>query len=88
MQVIDTHRIRLRVWERGAGETMACGTGACAAAIAGIRRGVLASPVTVDTRGGRLTVTWDGDNRSAWLSGPAMTVYEGEVDTDHITTTP
>jgi diaminopimelate epimerase len=84
MQIIDRHRIRLRVWERGAGETLACGTGACAAVVAGIRRGLLASPVDVDTRGGRLTVTWNGADAKAvspvWLTGPATKVYEGEID--------
>ncbi len=60
MQVVDPHDIRLRVYERGAGETLACGTGACAAVAAGIRRGLLATPVRVQTRGGVLTVAWDG----------------------------
>ncbi len=58
MQVVDRHNVRLRVWERGAGETLACGTGACAAVVAGIRRGVLRSPVRVATRGGVLTIEW------------------------------
>ena len=78
MQVIDRQHIRLRVYERGAGETLACGTGACAAAVAGIRRGLLDSPVTVDTRGGRLSVTWDGE--SLWLKGPAVTVFHGTIE--------
>jgi diaminopimelate epimerase len=84
MQVVDRHRIRLRVWERGAGETLACGTGACAAAVAGIRRGLLASPVDVDTHGGRLTIGWDGTNGaesgSVRLTGPATKVFEGEIE--------
>jgi diaminopimelate epimerase len=92
MEVLDPHRIRLRVWERGVGETLACGTGACAAAVAGIRRGLLATPVAVETRGGVLTVAWDaavdGAPKSVWLTGPATTVYEGELDTDRIATTP
>jgi diaminopimelate epimerase len=80
MQVIDRHAIKLRVWERGVGETLACGTGACAAVAAGIRRGVLASPVTVHARGGVLQVSWGGDGQMAYLSGPAVTVFEGEID--------
>jgi diaminopimelate epimerase len=92
MQVLDRHRIRLRVWERGVGETLACGTGACAAAVAGIRRGLLATPVVVETRGGPLRITWEestaGKSRSVWLTGPATTVYEGELNTDRIATTP
>ena len=83
MQVVDRGRIRLRVWERGAGETLACGTGACAAVAAGIRRGLLDSKVAVDTRGGRLTIRWEGgDNDPVWMTGPAVTVFEGELDID------
>jgi diaminopimelate epimerase len=84
MQVIDRHTIRLRVWERGAGETLACGTGACAAAVVGIRRGLLDTPVRVDTRGGRLTIAWDGldadSPRPVLMTGPATRVYEGEIE--------
>jgi diaminopimelate epimerase len=84
MQVVDRHRIRLRVWERGAGETLACGTGACAAAVAGIRRGLLESPVEVETRGGRLTIQWEGQGATApvavRLTGPATKVFEGEIE--------
>jgi diaminopimelate epimerase len=69
---------RLRVWERGAGETLACGTGACAAAVAGIRRGLLRSPVDIDARGGRLTIAWDG--AEVRMTGPAETVFHGEID--------
>ena len=84
MQIVDQHRIRLRVYERGAGETLACGTGACAAVVAGIRRGLLESPVAVQTRGGELTIAWAGiDNpdpmESVYMTGPAKTVYEGEI---------
>jgi len=82
MQVVDRHTIRLRVYERGAGETLACGTGACAAAVTGIRRGLLDSPVTVRTRGGELTICWAGvDNPAAsvYMTGPAETVFEGEI---------
>ncbi|UVW28986.1 diaminopimelate epimerase [Massilia sp. H6] len=80
MQVVDRHHIRLRVYERGAGETLACGTGACAAVVAGIRRGLLDSPVQVSARGGELGVAWAGDGQPVYLSGPAVTVFEGEVD--------
>ena len=80
MQVRDRHRIALRVWERGAGETLACGTGACAAVVAGILRGLLASPVTVETRGGTLTVSWAGGDNAVWMKGPARTVFEGEIE--------
>jgi diaminopimelate epimerase len=80
MQIVDPHTIKLRVWERGVGETLACGTGACAAAVAGIRRGRLASPVTVHALGGELVVRWPGDGQMAYLSGPAVTVFEGEIE--------
>jgi diaminopimelate epimerase len=80
MQIVDPHTIKLRVWERGVGETLACGTGACAAAVAGIRRGRLASPVTVHALGGELVVRWAGDGQMAYLSGPAVTVFEGEIE--------
>ena len=80
MRVRDRHRIALRVWERGAGETLACGTGACAAVVAGIRRGLLDSPVTVETRGGTLTVSWAGGDNAVWMKGPASTVFEGEIE--------
>jgi diaminopimelate epimerase len=78
MQVIDRANIRLRVWERGTGETLACGTGACAAVVAGIRRGLLASPVKVATHGGVLKIAWDGPGASVMMTGPAETVFEGE----------
>ncbi|MCS0610104.1 diaminopimelate epimerase [Massilia solisilvae] len=80
MQVVDRHHIRLRVFERGAGETLACGTGACAAAVAGIRRGLLDSPVRVSARGGELSIAWAGDGQPVYLSGPAVTVFEGEIE--------
>ena len=83
MQVVDRHRIRLRVWERGAGETLACGTGACAAAVAGIRRGLLDSPVAVETRGGQLTIAWKRQAAApqpVLLTGPAVKVFEGEIE--------
>ncbi|KAI5913193.1 diaminopimelate epimerase [Thauera sp. 2A1] len=80
MQVVDDHHIRLRVFERGAGETLACGTGACAAVVAGILRGLLESPVRVDTRGGALEIAWAGEGAPVLMTGPAMTVFEGEME--------
>ncbi|HUL92931.1 MAG TPA: diaminopimelate epimerase [Burkholderiales bacterium] len=84
MQVVDRSSVRLRVWERGAGETLACGTGACAAVVTGIREGLLDGTVRVATRGGQLTIRWaGGDNepgRSVWMTGPAVTVFEGETE--------
>ena len=79
MQVVDRHSIKLRVFERGAGETLACGTGACAAAVAGIRLGLLDSPVHVLTRGGALGVAWEGMGQPVLLTGPAITVFDGEI---------
>lgn len=79
MQIIDSHHIKLRVFERGAGETLACGTGACAAVVSGILRGRLTSPVTVSTRGGNLLIRWEGENHPIFLTGPAVTVFEGEI---------
>jgi len=79
LQVLDRGHVKLRVFERGAGETLACGTGACAAVVAGIRRGLLDSPVTVDARGGRLSIAWAGEGQPVFLSGPAETVFEGEI---------
>ena len=78
MEVVDRANIRLRVWERGAGETLACGTGACAAVVAGMRRGLIDSPVCVATRGGALSVAWDGGASPVKMTGPAETVFEGE----------
>ena len=80
MQIVERHHIRLRVFERGAGETLACGTGACAAVVAGIRRGLLDSPVRVSARGDELSIAWAGPGQSVYLSGPAVTVFEGEVE--------
>ncbi|MBN8442492.1 MAG: diaminopimelate epimerase [Thauera sp.] len=80
LQVLDPHHIRLRVFERGAGETLACGTGACAAVVAGILRGLLASPVRVDTRGGALEVAWAGEGAPVLMTGPAVTVFDGELE--------
>ena len=80
MQIVDEHHIKLRVYERGSGETLACGTGACAAAVAGIRRGLLESPVRVATRGGELNIAWGGPGRPVLMTGPAVTVFEGEIE--------
>ena len=82
MQIVDRHNIRLRVFERGAGETLACGTGACAAVAAGIRRGLLESPVRVQTRGGVLTIAWNGEQLR--MTGPAESVFTGQVDIDKL----
>lgn len=79
MQIVERRHIKLRVYERGAGETLACGTGACAAVVAGIRRGLLDSPVRVSARGGELSVAWAGGEAPVYLSGPAVTVFEGEI---------
>ena len=80
MQLRDRHRIALRVWERGAGETLACGTGACAAVVSGILRGQLDSPVAVEARGGTLTVSWAGGDNAVWMKGPAKSVFEGMIE--------
>ncbi|WP_250498868.1 diaminopimelate epimerase [Caballeronia sp. GAWG1-5s-s] len=87
MQIVDRHSVKLRVFERGAGETLACGTGACAAVAAGIRRGVLDSPVRVETHGGTLTISWDGardESAALFMAGPAATVFEGEIELSDI----
>jgi diaminopimelate epimerase len=80
MQIRSRREIALRVYERGAGETLACGTGACAAVVAGIRLGWLDAQVEVHTRGGRLTIEWAGANRPVLMTGPAETVFEGEIE--------
>jgi diaminopimelate epimerase len=80
MQVVSRSHIRLRVYERGAGETLACGTGACAAVAAGIRLGLLDAQVDVDTRGGRLGIEWQGPGQPVMMTGPAVTVFESEID--------
>ncbi|MBS1171098.1 MAG: diaminopimelate epimerase [Burkholderiaceae bacterium] len=80
MRIIDRHTIRLRVYERGAGETLACGTGACAAVVAGIRRGLLESPVRVEARGGVLNILWGGEGQPVMMSGPAVSVFDGEIE--------
>jgi len=80
MQIIDRGRVKLRVWERGAGETLACGTGACAAAVTGIARGLLDSPVEVRARGGSLGIAWAGEGTPVFMTGPARLVFEGEIE--------
>lgn len=80
MQVIDRKHIKLRVFERGAGETLACGTGACAAVVAGINLDLLDDQVTVSTRGGELQISWNGQGEPVWMTGPAVTVFEGEIN--------
>lgn len=80
MEVVNRGHIRLRVYERGAGETLACGTGACAAVATGIQRGLLDHEVRVSTRGGDLRVRWAGEGEPVWMTGPAQTVFEGEIE--------
>lgn len=80
LQVVSRSQVRLRVYERGVGETLACGTGACAAVVAGIRLGLLDARVDVQTRGGMLSIAWDGMGASVFMTGPATTVFRGEID--------
>lgn len=80
MQIVGRHAIQLRVFERGVGETLACGTGACAAVVTGIARGLLESPVRVSTRGGDLSIAWAGVGTPVLMTGPAVTVFTGEID--------
>jgi diaminopimelate epimerase len=80
LQVVDRRNVKLRVWERGAGETLACGTGACAAVVAGIRLGRLDAKVDVQTHGGVLTIEWAGGSSPVLMTGPATTVFEGEIE--------
>ena len=80
MQIVGRSHIKLRVYERGAGETLACGTGACAAVVAGIRLGLLDARVDVDARGGHLTIEWHGGAGHVMITGPAVTVFDGEIE--------
>ena len=80
MQIVNRSQIRLRVFERGVGETLACGSGACAAVVAGIRLGLLEPTVAVQTRGGDLSIFWGGAGASVMMTGPATPVFHGEID--------
>ncbi len=80
MQIVGPHEINLRVYERGSGETLACGTGACAAVVSGIQLGLLSSPVSVNTRGGKLNIAWEGDASPVMMTGPAEIVFEGQIE--------
>jgi len=84
MQIVDRRHIRLRVYERGAGETLACGSGACAAVVAGRQRGLLDDKVDVGLIGGTLRVSWAGEREPVWMSGPAVSVFDGVIDLDKI----
>jgi len=79
MEVVNSNQINLRVFERGAGETLACGTGACAAVVSGIQRGLLAREVKVKLPGGELVIEWSNDNASVWMTGPTTHVFDGEI---------
>lgn len=79
MQIVDRSNVNLRVYERGAGETMACGTGACAAVVIGIQQGLLDREVKVSLPGGDLNIVWAGENESVWMTGPATHVFDGEI---------
>jgi diaminopimelate epimerase len=85
VQVVSRRKVKLRVYERGAGETLACGTGACAAVVTGIARGLLDSPVKVQTRGGDLEIAWSGEGTDVMMTGPAEAVFEGEIELDETT---
>ncbi len=80
MEVVNRSHIRLRVYERGAGETLACGTGACAAVVAGRLQGLLDEEVAVGLPGGRLQIRWAGEREPVWMTGPAVTVFNGDID--------
>ena len=80
MTIVTPHHVRLRVFERGVGETLACGTGACAAVVSGIKRDLLISPVKVDMPGGSLSIDWKGDKNSVMMKGPAVTLFEGDIE--------
>jgi diaminopimelate epimerase len=80
LQILGRRHVALRVWERGAGETLSCGTGACAAAVAAIAQGLARSPLRVDTRGGTLTIAWPGGDNAVWMKGPAETAFEGTLE--------
>ena len=85
VQVIDKGHVRMRVWERGSGETLACGTGCCAVGVACVLNGKTGDRILVDVLGGQLEIEWDRKNNNVWMTGPAKTVFEGTVDTKLIT---
>jgi diaminopimelate epimerase len=80
MQILNPHHIRLRVYERGSGETLACGSGACGAVVVGIEQGSLNSPVQVDLAGGSLSISWLGRGQAVFMTGPAVTVFVGMIE--------
>jgi diaminopimelate epimerase len=80
MQIVNAHEIKLRVYERGAGETLSCGTGACAAAVSGMQLGLLQSPVLVSTHGGKLSITWAGEGHAVMMTGDAEIVFDGQIE--------
>jgi diaminopimelate epimerase len=84
MQVLDRDHIRLRVYERGSGETLACGSGACAAVVAGRQAGLLDEAVTVTLRGGELHISWAGEGEPVFVTGPATRVFDGEIEMDSL----
>lgn len=84
MQILDRGHLRLRVYERGVGETLACGTGACAAVVVGVQRSLLAHRVAVATRGGSLVISWAGDGAPVMMTGPAVSVFEGEISVESV----
>jgi len=81
VQVIDEEHVRMRVWERGSGETLACGTGCCATGVACVLNGKTGDRIIVDVLGGSLEIEWDKKSNNVWMTGPARTVFEGSVDT-------
>lgn len=83
-RVLDRQTVEMRVWERGSGETLACGTGACAVAVASMVNGLTDHQVTVRLLGGDLKIQWDGKGGSVYMTGPARTVFEGEIDLEHL----
>ena len=80
VQLVDRGRVKQRTWERGTGETLACGSGACAVGVAGVLRGVTDRHVEVELRGGTLLIEWDGPGKSVFMTGPAATVFSGEIE--------
>ena len=80
INILDDGRVRMRVWERGSGETLACGTGACAVAVSCVLNGLTSSPVDVELLGGYLTIEYDTDDNKVYMTGPAEIVFEGETD--------